>query len=85
MGADDDLATTVGVLIGMLFYTCVVLGCVRAFQCWWLFGSDYDDDDDRPDASLHGQLLPAGVAAGGEEVVVEREAVTMRQPQEEHV
>lgn len=85
--ADDDLATAVGALIGILFYTCVVLGCARAFQCWWLLRDDFDDagDDAEQIAPLHGHLLPHAVVAGEEEIIMAREAVTMREPAGEDV
>jgi hypothetical protein len=85
---DDDLAIITGSLIGVLFYTCAVLGCVKVYQCRWLI-NEYDDydatDDDAP--TLRGPLLEENGGDDDEEADVvacrrRREAVVMAGPQD---
>ena len=79
---DDDLAIITGSLIGVLFYTCAVLGCVKVYQCRWLI-DDYDDCDDAAPPPLQGPLLEED---GDDEGVVacrrRRETVVMAGPQD---
>jgi len=61
----DDLAILAGVLVSLLFYTCLVLGFVKVCRCTWL-----DDDDailDSDNIGLPSRLLPEARMESGEE------------------
>lgn len=62
----DDLAVLWGLAIGLLFYTCVVLGCVKVCQCPWLV----DDVLEADNIGLPSRLLPGGDDGSDEEEVV---------------
>ena len=73
----NDLAILCGALVGVLCYTCAVLGCVKIYQCDWLLDewddNAPDDDDDAPNGrQLNNALLPATETsdAGQEEDVI---------------